>query len=203
MADLIIVGRVNSVFGIQGWLNIYSYTDPVTNILDYAPWYLHPLPLGSTDAATSTSEGAIQVKPSQCQLVKVAEGRKHGKRLVAQFEGCVDRDGAQGFTQQEIWVPRAVLPKLDETYYWSDLHGLTVIDQHGRVLGVVDHLIETGANDVLVVKSLNKEGQLLEANSESSKKGKAAVDDLLIPFVFDHFIVDVDLNSRVIKVDWE
>ena len=193
MTDLIIVGRITSVFGIQGWVNIYSHTDPMTNIFDYGPWYLHPLPLGSTDVATSKA-AVDQVKGAQCRKVSLAEGKKHGKRLVARLDACHDRNTAQQFVQHDIWVPRSLLPDLEGAYYWSDLEGLNVIDQHAQVLGQVDHVIETGANDVLVINPAKADG--LEGE-------KSKANQILIPFVFDHFIIDVDLNNRLIKVDWE
>ncbi|MBT8101100.1 MAG: ribosome maturation factor RimM, partial [Gammaproteobacteria bacterium] len=67
-------------------------------------------------------------------------------------------------------------------YYWSDLEGLEVVHRDGRVLGTVQYLIETGANDVLVVQG---------------------EEERLIPFVQEQVILEVDLANGLISVDWE
>lgn len=84
----------------------------------------------------------------------------------------------------EIAVSRSQLPSLEAgEYYWSDLEGLTVVTINGVVLGQVDHLLETGANDVLVVKHATGEHWL--------------------PWVMDKVIQRVDLTTGLIEVDWD
>ena len=58
----------------------------------------------------------------------------------------------------------------------------------GELLGKVDHLIETGANDVLVVK-----GDRLSIDQR----------ERLIPFIKDRVIADIDLAQGRIRVDWD
>jgi 16S rRNA processing protein RimM len=83
----------------------------------------------------------------------------------------------------EIGVRREQLPPTSPgEYYWSDLEGLTVVTVQGEMLGTVDHLIETGANDVMVV------------HGERER---------LIPFVMQQVVVDVDLGKGEIRVDWD
>jgi 16S rRNA processing protein RimM len=67
-------------------------------------------------------------------------------------------------------------------YYWNDLLGLTVVTLQNEPLGKVDHLLETGANDVLVVSGDRER---------------------LIPFVLDDVVKRVDLDAGVIQVDWD
>ena len=128
---MLVLGRISGVYGVRGWVKVYSDTDPLDNILTYRPWYL-----GGTH-----------------RLCTVAEGRRHGKGLVVRIEGCDDRDRAAELVGQEIAVTRDQLPppKADE-FYWADLEGLDVETLDGVSLGRIDHLFATAANDVLVVK---------------------------------------------------
>ena len=114
----------------------------------------------------------------------VAEGKPHGKTIIARLEGIDDRDVAAGYVQATIGVERSQLPETaDGEYYWSDLEGLTVRKKDGTVLGTVAYLLETGANDVLVIREADRE--------------------VLVPFIPDQVVKDVDLASGVIDVDWE
>ena len=114
----------------------------------------------------------------------VVDGKSHGKTIVAHFEGIDDRDEAAGYLQATIGVNRSLLPETaDGEYYWSDLEGLTVRRENGEVLGTVAYLLETGANDVLVVREEGRE--------------------VLIPFVMEQVVKDVDLAAGVIRVDWD
>ena len=117
------------------------------------------------------------------QSIKVREGKPHGKTIIASFDGIDDRDDAAQWVDATIGVDRSQLPDAaDGEFYWSDLEGLTVVKGDGTVIGTVAYLLKTGANDVLVVR----EGDL----------------EVLIPFLVEQVVKDVDLADGVIRVDW-
>jgi 16S rRNA processing protein RimM len=129
----IFLGKINGLYGIQGWVKVFSYTDPLTNIFNYSSWQL--------------------CQQGRWQTVAVHEGQVQGRGLIARLAGCHTRDEAARFIGAEIAVDRAQLPPLAEgEYYWADLLGLKVFNQQGVFLGEVDYLLETGAHDVLVLK---------------------------------------------------
>jgi 16S rRNA processing protein RimM len=131
--EMIVLGRVSSVYGIQGWVKIYSYTEPMDRILEYGHWLLN--------------------MNGRWTPITVDKGRSHGKGMVAHFEGCDDRDQAKEFCGADIAVTSDQLPTLpDDEFYWYQLEGLRVVNEQGVVLGKVDHMMSAGAsNDVLVV----------------------------------------------------
>jgi 16S rRNA processing protein RimM len=148
---------------VKGWVRIFSYTDPRDNIVHYQPWYLR-------------CEGTWQAR-------RVAEGKRHGKGVIVRLEGCEDRDQAASLMDCEIGVRRDQLPPTESgEYYWNDLLGLDVVTVQNEPLGKVDHLLETGANDVLVVQGDRER---------------------LIPFVPGKVVMRVDLEAGVIQVDWD
>jgi 16S rRNA processing protein RimM len=132
--DYIVLGKISSVYGVKGWVKVYSYTDPLDKILEYGNWMLR--------------QGNNQT------LVEVDKGRSHGKGMVAHLRGIDDREVAKKYSGFEICVPKNRLPELsDGEYYWYELEGLTVVTTEDVTLGVVDYMMSTGAgNDVLVVK---------------------------------------------------
>lgn len=161
--DVVVLGRISGVYGVKGWVRIFSYTDPMEGILDYDEWLL-----GSG---------------SRWNRIARREGRRQGKGLVASLVGTDDRDAAALLVGTEIGVLRADLPDPGaDSYYWKDLEGLAVQQVDGNVVGTVDHLLQTGANDVLVVR------------------GEA---ETLIPFLPGTVVKNVDLDRGVITIDWE
>lgn len=127
------LGRITGVYGVRGWVKVYSDTVPVTNILDYPRWHLE-------QNGRREERGLL-------------EGRPHGKGIVARLEGCNDRDQALLLIGAQIAVPRGELPEpTADQYYWADLEGLQVVTLEGVELGRIDHLFGTGANDVMVVR---------------------------------------------------
>ena len=159
---MVVIGEIAGVYGVKGWLRIRSYTQPLDNIFGYSPWNLG-------------SEG-------NWSEVNVAEGRRHGRGLVAKIAGIDDRDSAMSCQGKLIAVRRDQLPDSAGEFYWADLEGLRVETLEGESLGIVDHLIETGANDVLVVR------------------GKR---ERLIPFILDQFVREIDLQAGRLVVDWD
>lgn len=127
------LGRISGLYGVRGWVKVYSHTSPLTNILEYANWYLN------------TDKG--------WQEYQLETGKSHGKGIIAKLSGIDDRDLAAGLINTDIAVPRDQLPDIGEnSYYWTDLEGLMVRTTHGVELGRLDYLFETGSNDVMVVK---------------------------------------------------
>ena len=129
----VILGEVSGLFGVQGWVRIYSHTRPIENILKYAPWYLQ--------------------QAGSWRPYELAEGRQHGKGLGARLAGIGDRDRARTLVGAPIAVRRSQLPALEAgEYYHTDLVGLAVVNREGVRLGTVQRIFETGAHDVLVVR---------------------------------------------------
>jgi 16S rRNA processing protein RimM len=159
----LLMGRIAAPYGVRGWVRVVTFTEVPENLLAYSPWYLN--------------------RGGHWQEVELLDGREHGKGLVVQLQGCDDRDAAAALTGTDIGVYRSQLPPPDvDEYYWSDLVGLQVFTTDDRLLGVVDHLIETGANDVLVIRGER---------------------ECLVPFVMGQVVQSVDLESGVIRVDWD
>ncbi len=130
----VILGYISGLYGIKGWVKVFSYTQPKENILTYSPWTL------------------------QQQEVVIESGQVQGKSIVAKLRGFDDRDSAAKLLQQPIKVARERLHDLQsDEYYWVDLIGLSVINRDGKKLGTVSELFATGANDVVVVKAGEQE----------------------------------------------
>jgi len=120
--------------------------------------------------------------------VDLVEGKRHGKGLVVRLANVGDRDEASALQGLDIAVPRSRLPEIDDGgYYWADLEGLRVETVDGRQLGVIDHMLAAGAADVMAVRRAQGGSQKL----------------LFIPFIRDEVILAVDLDARVIQVDWD
>ena len=118
---------------MQGWVKIYSDSQPKQNILSYKTLYLK--------------------QDGEWIKWRLERGRTQGNTLVAKFNGCNDRDSARALMGADIAVKRSQLSDSMENgeYYWTDLTGLTVINREGDVLGTVKYLFETGSNDVMAV----------------------------------------------------
>jgi len=166
----ITLGKVGAVYGIKGWLRIHSFTDEPDAILDYFPWSLK---LGNNT-----------------RTVDVTDWRKHNKGLIVKVGGIDDRDNAQALVGSEILINESTLPELSQgDYYWRDLIGMAVVTTKGYDLGVVSDMLETGANDVLVVKA--------NLNDGFSKKER------LIPYLLEQVVESVSIEDKQICVDWD
>jgi len=176
--EWVVLGRVTSAYGLQGWVKVYSYTDPVEQILAYSHWFLRHEQSSKSDSAVWFS-------------VDIAKGKRQGKVLLVRFEGCGDRNQAERYLGHDIAVKPSDLPVLEDgEYYHRDLHGLTVETLSGQCLGRISSIMETGANDVLVVKG---------------KEHERSVDqrERLIPYLLDSVVKRIDLAEQRMQVDWD
>nr|WP_324259116.1 ribosome maturation factor RimM [Cellvibrio fontiphilus] len=171
-SNLVNVGRITAVYGVKGWVKVHSYTEPQENLFEYHPWFL------------KTKHGI--------KKIEIDDARPHGDAFVAHIVGVDDRDLAMQYTAADIAIERDLLPELDEgEYYWSQLEGLAVYSQFDgkrQRLGVVSKIMETGANDVLVV---------------AGDIGSIDQRERLIPYVPGQFVLSIDLTAGEMQVDWD
>ena len=159
--DLICVGHVLGSQGIKGWVRVFSNTSPRENIVSYSPWLID-------------RDGELKATAVQ--------GRRQGKNVLARLEGIVDRTQADELKGCRIFIDAQQLPQLEAgEYYWSDLIGLSVETLQGDALGVIDSMMETGADDVMVL---------------------AGERERLIPFVIERIVREIDLENQRMVVDW-
>ncbi len=155
------MGRIAAPFGIKGWVKIQSFSEDPGTLMDFESWRVG--------------------RGTEHKLYTIETIQDHSNSLVAKLEGVDDRDAAYALRGQEISVPRSELqPPEENEYYWSDLIGLTAVNREGVELGKVDSLLETGAQDVLVIKGKQEH---------------------LVPFIAQ-FVGKVDVAGGTIEVDW-
>ncbi|MBF0444608.1 MAG: ribosome maturation factor RimM [Magnetococcales bacterium] len=159
--DLLFVGRLLGSHGVKGEIKVNSLTEQKEDLLDFPNWVLGP-------------EGGPY------KNYTLVSGRSNSKGLIVLLGGVDNREAAQAMSGTDIWVPRSQLPQLDDDlYYWNDLIGLMVVTQDGEELGKIQHLFETGANDVM---SIDFQGE-----------------ERLVPFT-QEVVLKVDVAAKLVVV---
>ena len=168
-----VVGRISGVYGIKGWVKITSFTEPLENLFDYSPW-------------------RIKLR-NGLQEIKVDRWQRHKDAWVAHIVGVDDRNDAEQYKLKNIAVDKEQFAELaGDEFYWHELIGLRVITQttdkgEAADLGVVHEMLETGANDVFVIRS--------DASSIDDR-------ERLIPYDPETYVKSIDLKEKKIVVDW-
>lgn len=158
---LLCVGHILGAQGIQGWVRIFSNTSPRENILEYSPWLIE--------------------QDDELVTVKI-KGRLQGKHVLARLDGVEDRNQAERLTGCRLYIEAEQLPRLEAgDYYWSALIGLAVETLDAEPLGVIEAMMETGADDVMVLQGERER---------------------LVPFVMGEIVTEVDLENRRLVVNW-
>lgn len=166
-SNLIKIATLKKPYGIKGWLWVFSETDERESIFSMQPWWM---------------KTAVGFKP-----LTVQQWRRQGQGLVACFAEIPDRNTAETMHGTSIWVSKDSFPKLDEDeYYWSDLVGLTVINEQDENLGTIKELFETGAHAIISV--------MPTAQSADNQ-------ERLIPWHRD-VVLSVDLKDKTMRVAW-
>ncbi len=163
----LILGRVSGIYGIKGWVKILSFTRPKENILRYNSLFIN--------------------HDGQWQELNLEDSQHRNGRLMIKLSGIDTPEEARNYIGKDLAIDESKLPELPKgQYYWNQLIGLSVYSLDKELLGKIIDILETGANDVLVVK-------IDDGNTPK----------LLIPLVIDVFIKEVDLDNRRMIVDWQ
>jgi 16S rRNA processing protein RimM len=107
--------------------------------------------------------------------------RPQGDHLLVTFRGIEDEKQAGELRNVQVFVRVDALPELPEgIYYHHQLIGMTVADESGKIFGKLDEVLQTGSNDVYVVRDAD---------------GK----EVLFP-ALEEVIISVDLEQRLMVV---
>lgn len=160
------MGRIAGPYGVRGFSRIQVYTESVDGLLAFDEWLVG--------------------RQGRWETRRVAEAGVHGDGLVARLEGVETPEAARALRGSEVAVRRDDLPPTaaDEVY-WLDLVGCSVVNREGVDLGRVASLMETGANDVMVVVAGGGEQRV----------------ERLIPYIAQ-VVESVDVPRRMLRVDW-
>jgi len=157
------IGRIKRAVGLKGEVLIKAYSQ-VDSFLMPACFFL-------------------KTKDTKFKKILIRKYRlKAAKEAICLLEGVSDRNKAEALEKKEIYQDVGLLPQTDEDeFYWYELKGLEVIDKQRGSIGKIAAILETGANDVLIVKSEHGE-------------------EILIPMV-DEIVIEVDPDKKVCLVD--
>lgn len=184
MAELLTLADIVGAHGVRGWIKIRPYLEDPKILTS-----LGPLQLGLGERAR-TKPGTGSTK-----AVEIDSVRRQGKGIIAHIVGVDDRSEAEALRGLSIKAAVESLPeaRIDEIY-WRDLVGMFVLcrdpdagSEDPVLLGTIDYLLDTGANDVMVIKAT-----------------EASIDDRerLIPWVIDSVVTRVDTEAGEVWVTW-
>lgn len=139
MEDLIRVGVIINTFGVKGEVKIYPDID-----------YFDELE-------------RVFIKGKEYKIEKLREQKGI---IITKFEGIDDINQIEELKNEEVMIALEDRPELPEgKHYVGDLLGLEVITEDGKVLGTLDNIYNTGANDIYEVGEI-----LLPATDEVIKQ---------------------------------
>jgi len=169
-AQKIVVGKMGSTYGVRGWLRLFSSTEIASNIFDYQPWFIQ--------------------HAGRWQSIELERWKHHNHDLIIKIKSVDDQAAASQLTNCEIMVDSTQLPVLSSNYYyWKDLIGCQVITTSGYQLGKIVDMMETGSNDVMVVKA--------------DLKDAFGIKERLIPYLDKQVVKRVNVDDKQVEVDWE
>lgn len=177
MSERLTVAEIVGVYGIKGWVKVRPLVEDAKSLTEFKGLVMSPGPRMNPNGASRD--------------IKLDTLRPQGKGFVGHLVGVDDRNAAELLVGCVLTVSADQLPATeDDEYYWRDLVGMTVRcieDGQESCLGAVDYLLDTGANDVLVIKPTD-----------------GSVDDKerLVPWILDDVVIKVDLVAREIWLDW-
>lgn len=157
--EFLVIGKLTHTHGVRGEILMLVWTDFPERLVPGVRVYIGP---GK-------------------EPLELVSRRSHAKGLLVSFRGYESPQSAARLTNQLVHVKASDRPPLPPgEYYHHQLLGLTVIDDTGKELGLLEQILTTGANDVYLVRS---------------PSGK----EILLPAI-ESVILEIDLHERQMKV---
>lgn len=146
MEDLLKIGVITTTHGVRGEVKVFPTTEPER----------------FTELTHVLLDAGREMRELEIQNVKFFKNL-----VILKFKGIDNINDIEMYKGRELWIPREDAQELDEDeYYIADLIGMDVILEDGVRFGTLKDVMETGANDVYVVRTEDGEEVLLPAIHE-------------------------------------
>ena len=156
----ILIAKIQAHQGLNGWLKVYSYSETKQKFSEYKYFFIQK------------ENNTIRLDIEDISI---------GKSIKVKFKNFNCREDSQEYIGKEIFINENQLDALEANqFYWNELIGLTVYLNNGKKIGIVSDIIETGSNDVLVIK------------------GK---EEILVPYVFGESVMEVAVEEKKIIIN--
>ena len=161
----ILLGKLGKPHGVKGFLYIHYYGEDANKLPDYEGLFLE--------------DG---------QAVKVEKLLLQKDRVILKFHATNSRNDSEKLRDKELFILEDSLPILEKNQaYYFELIGLNVKNLNNADLGKIKEILETNANDVLVIEP-----------TESSVDEK----ERLVPYIKENVVKEINKKGRIILIDW-
>jgi len=138
--EFILLGKVGKAHGLRGEVKIFSFSGQPENFYGYKEVVL------------------VNTSGKLSSALVIEKIRVQGKTAIVQLAAVNSRNRAEELEGMGVLLAKSLLPETaDDEYYWHQYQGKLVLDQNGLTIGKVESLFNNGAQDILVVKSGEKE----------------------------------------------
>ena len=156
----ILIAKIQAHQGLNGWLKVYSYSETKQKFSEYKYFFIQK------------DNNTIRLDIEDISI---------GKSIKVKFKNFNCREDSQDYIGEEIFINEDQLDVLEANqFYWNELIGLTAYLNNGKKIGIVSDIIETGSNDVLVIKG---------------------EEEILVPYVFGESVMDVVVKEKKIIIN--
>ena len=162
MVDYLRVGVISNTHGIRGEVKVFPTTDDVNRFKKLKQVFV------------DTKKEYIELQPTSCKFFK--------NMVILKFKGIDNINDVEKYKGMDLLVSREHAVHLEEgEYFIADLINLKVIDEDENEIGILDDVMQTGANDVYII-------HLKDSGKE-----------VLLP-VIDECVLDVNIEEGFVKV---
>ncbi|QTA37745.1 16S rRNA processing protein RimM [Thermosipho ferrireducens] len=162
LSEKIAVGIIGKTHGLNGELKLH----PFTNVLEI---------IENLKEVVLYNE-----KQKKFFVAKITSIRKANKFYLIKLEGINNIENAKALSGSKIYIDEKELPEIKENeYYFYEIIGCKVFDENEKEVGIVEEILQTGSNDVFVVKNEKEE--------------------ILIP-VTEEYVKSIDKKEKLIKI---
>ncbi len=151
MQEYFEVGQIVNTFGIKGQLKVKPFTDDINRFEELKTVYI--------------------CKKNEMKKVEIEDVKYNKQCVLLKIKGIEDLTEAEKYKGLFLKIDRKDAKKLPkDTYFIADILGLEVYTEEGELLGKVDDIFPTGANDVYVVKDEMRKTIIIAKYSRSIKR---------------------------------
>ena len=161
MDDLLKVGIITNTHGLKGEVKVFPTTDDARRFLDLS------------EVILDTGREKMTLEIEKVRFFK--------NLVIVKFKELDDINDAEKYRQKDLYVTRdQAVPLGENEYFIADLIDLSAVSDEGEKLGVIADVIQTGANDIYVIR-------------------KQGMSDLLVPAIRD-CVKKIDLDEGMIEI---